>query len=239
MPEFGAHATLLLGFLLLVDAGLLAIAIARRMPIPHALGAMGTIVVLARAGSRARTWWTKAGQPALIFTSGFVALYLGALPLARRFGRPFEGAAVRTGLAAPLSLLVFPVLVGIEPAFVRPVPPFGTLLALLVVIAWRATVEAAGSFYYVASFFAIAAQAIWSASYLTDERLGTRSRSTRSSASSRMADAGAGAPGRPAVATGVGQRRRPARQPGAADVRVARPGQRHRRCGRSRCCWRS
>ena len=172
VPEFGANAPLLLGFLLIVDAGLMAIAIARRMPITHALGAVGTIVVLA-------VWVTSSyvidegWKPALIGTSGFVALYLAALPLARRFGRPFEGAAVRTGLAAPLSLLIFPALAGIEPAFVHPLPAFGTLLVLLVVIAWRAAVERQGSFYYVASFFAIATQAIWSASYLTDERLGT------------------------------------------------------------------
>ena len=172
VPEYGANATLLLGFLLLVDVGLMAIAIARRMPITHALGALGTIVVLA-------VWVTTSyvvdggWKPALIFTSGFVALYLGALPLARRLGRPFEGASLRTGLAAPLSLLIFPALAGMEPAFDRAVPAFGTLLVLLVIIAWRAAMEARGSFYYVASFFAIATQAIWSASYLTAERLGT------------------------------------------------------------------
>ena len=39
--SYGAHAPLLFGFLLIVDAGLLAIAIARRMPLTHALGAVG------------------------------------------------------------------------------------------------------------------------------------------------------------------------------------------------------
>src|SRR4029078_7181416 len=121
VPEFGANAPLLLGFLVIVDAGLMAIAIARRMPITHALGAVGTIVVLA-------VWVTSSyvidegWKPAVIGTSGFVAPYLAALPLARRFGRPFEGAAVRTGLAAPLALLIFPALAGIEPAFVQPRP---------------------------------------------------------------------------------------------------------------------
>ena len=78
---------------------------------------------------------------------------------------------MRLGLAASLVLFVFPVLAAIEPAFTRPLPLFGTLLALVVLTAWRAAMESAGPLYYVAAFFAIAAQAVWSALYLTEARL--------------------------------------------------------------------
>ena len=49
----------------------------------------------------------------------------------------------------------------------------GALLALVVLIAWRAVASGSGSLYYIAAFFAIATQAVWSAVHLTLERLGT------------------------------------------------------------------
>jgi Predicted membrane protein (DUF2339) len=170
VPAYGAHAALLLGFLLLVDAGLLAIAIARRQPLLHAAGGVATLVVLA-------VWLATSYVPgegwvaALACTSGFVSLYLAAPAVARWFGRPLEGSPVRVGIAAPLVLFVFAVLAAIEPRFERPLPLFATLLALVVLTGWRATMESAGSLYYVASFFAIAAEAVWSAAYLTEARL--------------------------------------------------------------------
>lgn len=170
VPAYGAHAALLLGFLLIVDAGLLAISIARGQALLHAVGGLTTLVVLA-------VWLATSYVPGegwtagLVCTAGFVVLYLGALPLARWFGRPFSSGPVRMGLAASLVLFVFPVLAAIEPSFTRPVPLFGTLLALVVLTAWRAAIESAGTLYYVAAFFAIAAQAVWSALYLTEARL--------------------------------------------------------------------
>ena len=142
----------------------------RWLPLLHAVGGLTTLIVLAEmlaASYVIGETWTAV----LAFTAGFVMLYLAAPPLARRLGRPFEGRTSRLTLPAPLLLFVFPVLAAIEPAFVRPLPLFGTLLVLLVAIAWRAMAESAGSLYYVASFFAIATQAIWSGNYLTDERL--------------------------------------------------------------------
>jgi hypothetical protein len=138
VPAYGAHAALLLGFLLIVDAGLLAISIARGQALLHAVGGLTTLVVLA-------VWLATSYVPGegwtagLVCTAGFVVLYLGALPLERWFGRPFSSGPVRLGLAASLVLFVFPVLAAIERRS-RPVPLFGTLLPLVVLTAWRAAV---------------------------------------------------------------------------------------------------
>jgi hypothetical protein len=48
-----------------------------------------------------------------------------------------------------------------------------TLLGLVLAIAWRAVAAGVGPLYYVAAFYAIAAQAVWSATHLTIDRLGT------------------------------------------------------------------
>ncbi len=170
VPTYGAHAPLLLGFLLLVDAGLFAIAIARRLPLLHAVGALATAVVL--AVWLGTSYVSGSGlRPALGFTAAFVTFYLASPAVARRFGRVGPPGSARGALGAPLLLFVFPALAAIEPAMADPLPLFGTLFVLLVIIAWRAIAESAGALFYIASFFSIAAQGVWSAAYLTDRRL--------------------------------------------------------------------
>jgi hypothetical protein len=171
VPAYGAHASLLLGFLLLVDAGLFAIALARRLPLMHAVGALATAVVM--AVWLGTSYVTGAGwKPAIGFTAAFVTFYLASPAIARLFGRGAPLGAATGALGAPLLLFVFPALSAVEPATAVPLPLFGTLLVLLVLIAWRAVVESSGTLFYTASFFSIAAQAVWSAAYLTDARLG-------------------------------------------------------------------
>ena len=109
----------------------------------------------------------------LICTAGFVVLYLGALAVARRFGRPFSGGPVRVGLAASLVLFVFPALAVIEPAFTRPLPLFGTLLALVVLTAWRAAMESAGTLITSRPFSRLPRRRSGRPSYLTESRLRT------------------------------------------------------------------
>ena len=172
IPGYGPHSALLLGFLLLVDAGLLAIAVARRQPILHALGAVSTTVVVA-------IWLAVSYIPgesattALAFTSAFVLFYLFAPLVARYFGRPLHGPAERAQFAGPALLFVFPVLAAIEPAFAVPWPFVASLVPLLLLIAWRAAASGAGQLYYLAAFFAVATQAMWSTTHLTRERVGT------------------------------------------------------------------
>jgi hypothetical protein len=170
VPAYAAHASLLLGFLLLVDAGLLAIALARRLPLMHAVGALATAVVLAvwlATSYVAGTGW----KPALAFTAAFVTFYLASPAVARLSGRGAPLGTARAALGAPLLLFVFPALAGIDPATAEPLPLFGTLLVLLGVIAWRAIAESSGTLFYTASFFSVVAQAVWSAAYLTDRRV--------------------------------------------------------------------
>jgi uncharacterized membrane protein len=172
VPAFGARPELLFGFLFLIDAGLLAIAIARRQELLHAVGAAATLLVTA-------TWLaisyerSGAGLTAVGFAALFSVFYLAAPLVAARLARPFEGAAVNAHYAGPLLLFSFPVLAAIEPTFVSPWLLMGPLIGLVAFSAWRAVVTNAGSLYYIASFFAIATQAVWSATHLTLERLGT------------------------------------------------------------------
>ena len=180
VPAYGARPSLLFGFLLLVDAGLLAIAIARRQGLLHAVGALATMLVMATWMAMWMVTWILAtharssqGLVALGFTALFSVFYLVAPVVAGWLARPLSGAAARAHYAAPLLLAAFPVLAAIEPSFVAPWPLMGALLVLVVLIAWRAVASGSGSLYYIAAFFAIATQAVWSAAHLSLERLGT------------------------------------------------------------------
>jgi Predicted membrane protein (DUF2339) len=172
IPAFGAHAALLFGFLLVIDLGLLAVAIARKQEVVHAVGAVTTVLVtqiwLAVSYERSGTLTTAIG-----FTAAFVVTYLLAPVVAKWFGRPFIGLAARAQYVAPLLLIVFPSLTWIEPLLVSPWPAAVTLVALVVLIAWRAIAGRAGALYFIAAFFAVAMQAVWSARHLTLDHLPT------------------------------------------------------------------
>ena len=172
VPGFGQHAVLMFGFLAIVDAGLLAVAIARWQPVMHGVGAVMTLLVTV-------VWLAMSYEPGdsamilLGFTPLFVALYLAAPAIGKRFGAELSGAGIRAHYVAPMLLIVFPVLAAIEPTFAAPWPLVGVLAALVLAIAWRAIASRDGALHYIASFFAIATQAVWSANHLTLERLGT------------------------------------------------------------------
>ena len=172
VPAYGARPSLLFGFLFLVDGGLLAIALSRRQGLLHAIGAAATLLVTA-------TWmaisYERSGDPivAVGFTALFSVFYLVAPIVAGWLARPFGDAAAQAHFVGPLLLAVFPVLAAIEPAFAEPWLLMGPLAGLVVLIAWRAAATTTGSLYFIAAFFAIATQAVWSAVHLTLERLGT------------------------------------------------------------------
>jgi Predicted membrane protein (DUF2339) len=169
VPAYGAHAALLFGFLFLLDAGLLTIAIVRRQPVLHAAAAVATLTVM--AAWIGLSYSADARFVAIGFTAGFVALFLFSPSIAERFGRPLDEMGHRATYAAPALLFVFAAM-AVEPAFGRsPFVLFAALLILVVACAWRALATGQGGLYYVASFFAIAAQATWSISHLTDDRL--------------------------------------------------------------------
>jgi uncharacterized membrane protein len=170
VPRYGAHTGLLFGFLLLIVVGLSAVAVVRRDDRPHAIGATATVLVFAiwLATSYASSGW----RVVVAFTVVFAALYALAGLAADRLRRPFSWLGARAAYAAPVLLFVFPVIVGIEPATASPLVPFSALFVVLAVIAWRAIVTNEAGLYFVAAFFAVAAEASWSATHLVADRLG-------------------------------------------------------------------
>ncbi len=169
VPAFGARAWLLFGFLLLLDIGLFAVSVMRRHPLLYAAAAVTTLTVM--ASWLAFSFTPGAWLPPLVFCAVFVTLFSVAPLVAARTGRPLDAPAA--DFAAPLLLFVPVVLARVEPAFAAPLALFATLLALVLLIAWRAMVSGRGALYYIAAFFAIAAQASWSATHLQLELLST------------------------------------------------------------------
>jgi uncharacterized membrane protein len=168
--QLGVEPALLFGFLFVVNAGLLAIAVVRREELMHAMGALATLLVFAAwiaNASLGGTWLT-----AMLFVVLFASFYLAAPMIAARVGKPFEGSAGPAIYAAPILLFVFPVLTTVE-ATAAPWLLFGTLYALLALLAWRALAIPNAKLYFISAFFALAAEASWSAYHLVTERLGT------------------------------------------------------------------
>ena len=169
VPAYGVRADLLFGFLLLVDAGLLAIALGRREQAPHAIGAAATILVL--AVWLALSYASAARGMVIAYASAFAILYAVAPTLARRLGRPLDDIGSRAVYAAPFVLFVFAVIARIDPAAAAPLGLFVPLLALFAIITWRAIADAEWPLYFVAAFFVVAAEAVWSATHLTADRV--------------------------------------------------------------------
>ena len=170
VPQLGVNPSMLFGFLLLLDVGLLAIAIARRDDLMHAVAAVTTLVVFAIWLGR---YPGNALTMATLFAGVFVLLYLLAPMIAEWFNKPFEGIAAQAIYAAPILLFVFPVLARIDPAASSPWMLFGALYVLLALLAWRALAIPASPIFFISAFFALAAEASWSATHLLTEQLGT------------------------------------------------------------------
>jgi len=171
VPGFGAHATLLFGFLFIVDVGLLAVAIARREEMLHVVGGLASLLVFATwlAMSYASSAWITA----TIVAALCVGLYALAPLIAERVRKPFEGIGAQAVYTAPLLLFIFPVIARIEPATASPAVLFGILFALLALLAWRALATPDAKLFFIAAFFGLAAEASWSGTHLVTERLGT------------------------------------------------------------------
>ena len=170
VPAYGARFGLLFGFLFVLQVGLAAVAAVRgpRALHPAAAGAtlLAYVLWFGTSYPRGEAW------PAVL---GFVALFvlfdLAAPWLARRLGQPLDEEGRLGSLAGPLLLFTFPVLFLQEPAAAAPGLPFAVLFALLAATAAFALLEEDGLLHSIAAFFAIAAEAVWSAQSLTPERL--------------------------------------------------------------------
>jgi hypothetical protein len=167
VPAYGVKAGLLFGFLFLLDAGLFAIALARQDDGLHAVAGIATLVVFAVH----RVNHDEPLLQILLFVSLFVAFYLAAPTIAARVERRFTERGRRTAVAAPLLLFV-PATLAAGGEAASPALLFSITLVLVALVAWRAMAERHGAMYFFAVFFAVAGQAIWSATHLVPGRLG-------------------------------------------------------------------
>ena len=173
VPAYGARPELLFGFLFLIDAGLLAIAIARRQELLHAVGAIATMLVTA-------TWmavWTRRigcpRRPRSVSprsSRSSISSRRSSPPASRGPSRARPCTRTMPGLCSSSRSRCSR---RSSPSFVSPWLLMGPLIALVVFIAWRAIAAAPDRSTTSPSFFAIATQAVWSATHLTLERLGT------------------------------------------------------------------
>ena len=169
VPAYGERAGLLFGFMLLVDAGLLAVAIARDDELPHAIGAAATLAVFAiwLAMSYANSAWTTA----VASVSASVVLFVAAPIVAERLRHRFTNVGALAVYAAPTLLFVFTVIARIEPAVAAPWGLFAPLFALLGLLAWRALATGNMALYFMAAFFGVVAEGSWSSTHLTIDHL--------------------------------------------------------------------
>jgi hypothetical protein len=168
-PQFRDHFALLFGWVFLIDAGLLAIAITRSREILHGIGGITTLLVFVLWMST--SYLPGSAIPVMGFVSLFIAFYLAAPVIAARFDKEFEDVGEIVILVTPLLLAVFPILIANEPQASSAVLTFPALFVLVAVIVWRTLASETGILYFIAAFFALATEAVWSAKYLTSATL--------------------------------------------------------------------
>jgi hypothetical protein len=169
VPAFGDRYALLFGYLFVLDAGLAAVALALRRE--EMLVAAGAATPLVFGVWLARSYTPGLALPIAGFTTLFVLFFLALPAIAAWLKRPLERMGTSATYAAPVLLFVFPVLAGIEPAAARPQLLFPALFTLALVLAWRGVASNTGAYYYVAAFFTLAAEAVWSLRHLAPATL--------------------------------------------------------------------
>lgn len=176
VPAYGSRYGVLFGFLFCVDVGLFAVAIFQGPRLLHLLGAISTLMVFAiwLGGS----YQTAAWPGILVAVAAFTLFHLAAPLIAgsslvrRRAGDVDLGPlASRAVLAAPFLFFAFPALAVLEPRTASPALLFAVLLALLGACSTYAVARREGIVHFIAAFFTIAAEAVWSAKYLAPSRL--------------------------------------------------------------------
>ncbi|HYN41215.1 MAG TPA: DUF2339 domain-containing protein, partial [Thermoanaerobaculia bacterium] len=169
VPAYGARHELLFGFLFLLVAGLFAVAVWRGPSALHLAGGLATLVVFAVWAFR--SYLPGAWPTILAFLALFVVFFLAAPFVAQKAGRPLDALGLRAAYAAPLLLALAPVLVAEEPRAASPGLLFAVVFVLLALCAAYAIVREEGGVFFAGAFFALLAEAVWSAKHLTPERL--------------------------------------------------------------------
>jgi len=169
VPAYGARYGLLFGFLFLLAAGLFAVAVWRGPSSLHLAGGLATLLVFAVWAFRS---WTGAAWPGILaFLALFVVFFLAAPSVAEKAGRPLDATGRKAAYAAPLLLALAPVLVAEEPRAAAPGLLFAVVFVLLALCAAYAVLREEGGVFFAGAFFALLAEAVWSAKHLTPERL--------------------------------------------------------------------
>jgi hypothetical protein len=212
-PATGRMPALLFGFLFLIDAAMLAIGLARssgteaaclRATSPHRTSrAPARRCSCSRSGWRIRTREARGRRRSRSWRCS-CAFYLFAPLVAARVKRAVRPDRHPEHYAAPLLLFVFPVIAAIEPAVPRR-PAVRHAVRAARAIAWRALAAPDSLLYFIAAFFAVAAEAKWSATISLDRHARSRHRALRRVRRllSRRTDAGAAH--RAATRAGVGR----------------------------------
>ncbi|HYH61955.1 MAG TPA: DUF2339 domain-containing protein, partial [Solirubrobacterales bacterium] len=167
IPAYGARYNTLFGFLLLIAAGLAFIGVAKKQLWLHVAGGGAVLLTFAIWVTRS---YTPAAWPAVLaWVAVFVALYLF---VATR-EEADDGITMPSLTHMPAALLFFmlPALIAVEPRTAAPGLLFATFFVLLAAVAFVAMRYRHGLLYFVASFFVILGEAMWSARNLTPERL--------------------------------------------------------------------
>jgi uncharacterized membrane protein len=169
VPAYGSRYVVLFGFLFIVDVALLAIALARRAFLIHLAGAVATVLTF--VVWLTRSYASEAWPAVLGALAAFTGLYLLAEPLASWMKAEADASLAAATFAAPLLLVTAPALVALEPACARPLALFAAAFVLLALVATAAIRRRRGALYFVAALMVVIAEAVWSARYLTSERL--------------------------------------------------------------------
>ena len=158
-PSYGSRYWLLFGFLFLLDAGLAWIAMKRGPEALHLAGGAGTIVSLL---AWLQSSYSSAAWPAtLAVVSVFVLFYLAIAYWSR-----FNEVGTYGALVAPLLMIAFPILAGIEPAASNPSALFAVLFVLAGGVAAYSLSRRHPAVHVVAGLFVMATEVVWSIRHL-------------------------------------------------------------------------
>jgi uncharacterized membrane protein len=169
VPAYGARHELLFGFLFLLAVGLFAVSVWRGPSTLHLAGGLASLLVFVVWAFR--SYAPGAWPSILAFLGLFVVFYLAAPFVAEKAGRPLDATGLRAAYAAPLLLSLAPILVAFEPRAASPGLLFGVVFVLLALCAAYAVLREEGGVFFAGAFFALVAEAVWSAKHLTPERL--------------------------------------------------------------------
>jgi hypothetical protein len=169
VPAYGASAGLLFGFLLIVVLGIAVVAIARHDATLLALGGLSTLLVF--GVWLATSYATRSWQMVSAFAVAFAAVFAAAPFVAARLRRPLPDLGNYASYVAPILLLVIAVIVRIEPQTEAPWTIFAAAFAILAIVAWQAFSAGDAGLYFTAAFFALSAEASWSATHFSPARL--------------------------------------------------------------------